>query len=113
MKPSRLSLSLLLVASSAVGCVIGPKPEDPTPSLTADGGTDGGLFDDGGDLTDATADTKAVDTGIGGGDTAPTDASGDATPPPSDGADDAKSDGDGATDADATDALADGPTEGG
>ena len=27
MKPSRLSLLLLLVASSAVGCVIGPKPE--------------------------------------------------------------------------------------
>ncbi|MBK7400551.1 MAG: hypothetical protein IPJ34_30950 [Myxococcales bacterium] len=113
MKPSRLSLVLLLVASSAVGCVIGPKPEDPAPSLTADTGTDAGLDYDGSDLSDATTDSKAADTST------------DATPPPADGADDAKGE-DGATDAgdaadatdaadaaDAADASPDSPAEGG
>ena len=114
MKPSRLPLLFLLVASSAVGCVIGPKPEDPAPSLTADAGTDAGLDYDGSDPSDATADSKAVDTST------------DAAPPPSDGADDAKGDeGTDAADAadadaadatdaaDAVDALPDSPAEGG
>ncbi len=113
MSTARRWFLCIAVASSAVGCVIGPKPEDP--SLSPDTGT----TDDGGDLRDdATADTKSPDTGIAadttpGADTSLPDASGDATPPPSDGEGDGKTDGvsDGASDAagdstsDAGDAL--------
>jgi hypothetical protein len=99
-----LAVAIALVASIAVGCVIGPKPDDPLTSGDGTATADSGPFDNtlGDDSGADAAPTAASDTGVpseSGTTQSPSDAD-------AEGASDAPADGEDAPDApDAEDAA--------